>query len=161
MAQIEGKGFSAGCSKGFTLTEMLVVLLIIGVLSSLSVPMLAGWWHDLEYRAAARRIVSIMREARSRAIMTNLEHRVEYDPEHRKYRMMQGNRPIDSKEWITVVYDWEPLAPCIRLEANINSIHINTNGTANGGTIKIQDEASTTRYKVVVASTGRIRIPAN
>jgi len=160
MEQINTRYTFVRSSKGVTLTELLVVLLIVGVLAAMAMPMLSHWWHDLEYRAAARRVVSILREARSRAIATNREHRVEYEPTNRRYRMMQGDRPIDSKIWSAVVYDWEPLPLGVELAANVHSIQINTNGTANGGTIMIQDAASTTKYKVVVARTGRIRMPA-
>jgi hypothetical protein len=100
----------------------------------------------------------ILRDARSRAITLNREHRVEFDAARNSYRVTQGNRGTHSIAWETVVFDWMTPPPAVRLAANIDHIHLNTNGTANQGTVRIQDATSNTRYEVRVTRTGRFRI---
>ena len=146
--------------KGLTIHELLIMLTIIAVLSSVAVPHFAEWIKNCECRAAARNMVYVLREARSKAISTNFEHRVDFEPLHRRFRVVRGNRATNSNEWSTVVYDWQQLAAGVNISANIPSIHMNTNGTANGGTISIQDENKSTKYEVRVARTGRIHIPS-
>ncbi len=143
---------------GFTMVEVLIVVSVIAVLSALSVPVYAQWLGNAEYRASARSVLYSLREARSKAIATNREHRVEFEPAQRKYRITRGNKSINSFSWDTV-YGWTVLPDGVIMNANIETIHLNVNGTANGGTIKIQDASRTTRYEVRVARTGRIHIP--
>ena len=155
-----GMGADAGCSeKGFTLLELIIVVVIATVLAALAAPSFAEWQRDLTCREVTRSIASTLRCARSRAISTNLEHRVEYELEKRRYRLMQGDRSVNSSHWNTIVSDWTVLPPGVYLDSNVNAIHLNTNGTANGGTISIQDATKKTKFKVIVVSTGRIRIP--
>lgn len=146
--------------RGFTLLELMIVVVIMVILAVLAAPSFAEWQKDLECRAVTRNIVSTLRYARSRAINTNLEHRVEYEPENRRYRLIQGDRANQSNNWNTIVCDWIVLPPGVHLDTNVNPVHLNTNGTANGGTISIQDATNKTKFKVIVVSTGRIRIPA-
>lgn len=152
---------SAGYNQnGFTLTELMIVVLIVSVLSALAIPSFLQWRQNLEFRKTTRDLVSILREAKSRSIKTNLEHRVEYAATNKQYRMTQGNRSNNSTSWNTVVYDWTELPSGVRIDANVNTIQMNTNGTANGGTILIQNDELKTVYEIRVARTGRIRIPA-
>ncbi len=146
--------------KGFTIMEAMVVMVIITILSLFAVPYSQQWIRNNEYKAAARRTVNILRAARSNAINKNLEHRVEFESGRKRFRMMQGNKSIDSTEWNTVVSDWQSLPDGIYIFANVEAIHMNPNGTANGGTISILDDMQATKYEVCVAKTGRIRIPA-
>ncbi len=145
---------------GFTLTELMIVVLIASVLSAMAIPSFVQWRRNLEFRKTTRDVVSILRLARSSAIRTNLEHRVEYAANNKQYRMTQGNRPNNSTSWNTVVFDWIELPAGVRIDANVNTIQLNTNGTANGGTIRVQNDALKTVYEIRVARTGRIRIPA-
>ena len=146
-------------NKGFTVAEVLVVLALLTIISTIAVPAYAQWLNNAEYRMSARSVLYALREARSKAITTNLEHRVEFESVNRKYRVMQGNRASNSSDWSIVVYDWTILPPQVHMQANVEKIHLNPTGTANAGTIKIQDAAAVARYEVRVANTGRIRIP--
>jgi len=57
-----------------------------------------------------------------------------------------------------VVYDWTSPPHPVRIASNIAYIHLNTNGTANGGTISVQEGTVRTRYDVRISRTGRFRI---
>jgi prepilin-type N-terminal cleavage/methylation domain-containing protein len=160
MERIDLKG-SAGCNQnGFTLAECMIVMLIVSILSAMAIPSFIQWRHNLEFRKTTRDLVSILREAKSRSIRTNLEHRVEYAATNKQYRLTQGNRSNNSTSWNTVVYDWTELPSGVHIEANVNAIQMNPNGTANGGTIRIQNDSLKTVYEIRVARTGRVRIPA-
>jgi type II secretion system protein H len=145
-------------SPGFTVIELLIILALMGVISAMSLPAFAQWRQNVRYKDATRNIVYMLREARSRAISVNREHRVELDPVNRRYRMTQGDSAQDSTNWDTVVQDWIPLQAEVALEANVSSIHFNPNGTANAGTISVQDGGHITRYSIRIVSTGRIRV---
>jgi Tfp pilus assembly protein FimT len=145
-------------SKGFTVNELLISIIIMSVLFILATPMFMKLRESIVCREAARVIVSTLRVARSRAIATNAEHKVEFEPANRRYRLLQGDRAHDSVGWGRVIQDWALLPAGVNLHANVRAIHLNTNGTANGGTVTIQDSAFATKYRVVVNSTGRIRV---
>jgi prepilin-type N-terminal cleavage/methylation domain-containing protein len=160
MVRTDSNGAVNSIRNGFTLMELMIVVLITAILSTLAIPSFLQWRQNLEVRKTTRDLVSILREARSRSIKTNLEHRVEYADTNKQYRMTQGNRSNNSTLWNTVVYEWTELPSGVRVNANVNAIQMNTNGTANGGTIFIQDDALKTIYEIRVARSGRIRIPA-
>jgi len=143
--------------RGITLTELLVSIAIIGILVSSALPSLNAWHCNIIYRQAARSIMFALREARSKAITTNLEHRVELDPAAQKYRITQGNRTFGSTDWSVIVRDWASLPREVQMKTNVPSIQMNTNGTANGGTIKILDSSATPKFAVIINRTGRIR----
>jgi len=143
--------------RGITLTELLVVMAIISILLSFAMPSFNTWRNNIMYRQAARSIMLVLREARSRAITTSHEHRVEFDPARKMHRITQGNRASGSTEWSVIVRDWTSLPREVLLETNVQSIQMNTNGTANGGTINILDLSANPKYAVVIHRTGRIR----
>jgi len=160
MERTDSNGAADSIRNGFTLMELMIVVLITAVLSTLAIPSFLQWRQNLEFRKTARDLVSILREAKSRSINTNLEHRVEYAATNKQYRMTQGNRSNNSTLWNTVIYEWTELPSGVRIDANVNTIQMNTNGTANGGTLFIQNDDLETIYEIRVARTGRIRIPA-
>jgi type II secretion system protein H len=158
LRRFDSKGVAASLQDGFTLTELMIVMLIIAVLSTLAVPSFTQWHKDLELRKSARDLVSILREAKSRAIRTNFEHRVEFAATNNPYRMTQGNRSNNSTSWVVIVYDWRDLPAGVHVKANVTAIQMNPNGTANGGTLLVQNDTLKTIYEIRVASSGRIRI---
>jgi len=144
--------------RGVTMTELVVVLAVMAILSAIAMPQYVAWRQNLVYREATRDIVMSLREARSKALSTNREHRVEIQSTAGMYRITCGNRSANSTNWSVVVRNWMPLPPAISIKASTKSIQLNTNGTATAGHIVILDSCAQEKYRVIVAPTGKIRV---
>ena len=145
-------------SRGFSLAEVLMAMAVLGILMTIAIPATGAWMENAEYRKTAWDLLSVLREGRSRAVTLNREHRVAFDHAHNRYRLLQGDRGTNSSRWDTVVNAWVSPPHSVRIDPNITYIHLNTNGTANGGSIDIRDADLRTRYEVRIARTGRFRI---
>lgn len=73
------------CNRGFTLLEMLIVLAIIGLVSSISLSLARPRTGVLETKAAAFQIAAYLRSARARAIGRNSETIFSIDVGSRTY----------------------------------------------------------------------------
>lgn len=157
-------------NKGFTLTELLVIIALTGILAVIAIPSFTGWIVKMRYRESARNIASTLRDARSRAIGKNIEHRVEFDVVNDKYRMTAGNRAYNSSSFSDVIMDYVQLpseaklksGPSCDQDTNIN-IQFNPDGSSgSGGTtsVCVLDVNNVQKFKIRMASTttGRIVI---
>lgn len=70
----------ARADAGFTLIEMTVVLLIIGIGTMLAVPMIEGGFDAREVRRAARQIASTMHHCRGEAVALGKPQELVIDP---------------------------------------------------------------------------------
>jgi type II secretion system protein H len=157
--------------EGFTLLEFIFGLAVMGILAAAAMPSIVSWRENATYRKTAREITSALHEARSRAIQTNLEHRLEVDLEGKCFRMVRGNRAEGStaSSWEqNIIYDWVglPSGPILRATSNCSQddetvkFHFNPSGTANRYYLCILDRSGENRYQVGVpyAATGRVVI---
>ena len=62
--------------KGFTLLEVLLVVVMFGVISALSLPILTGAMQRAQSDGAGQALASAIRDARNRAIATGWEYQV-------------------------------------------------------------------------------------
>ncbi len=65
--------------KGFTLLEMMIVVVIIGVLAGIAIPNIAAQLPHYRLKAAARNLVSNMIKAKSQAIAENTSHIITFN----------------------------------------------------------------------------------
>ena len=77
---------------GFTMLELLVVSVIIGVLAALSPPMFSSGVTSAQHRAVARAIAQELRFARSEAIASRKDVGVEFNLADRTYQLPGGKR---------------------------------------------------------------------
>ena len=70
---------------GFSLVELMVVIVLIGIMTAVIVPELKGTYEDALLRATSRRLVDVFHLAYSRAVSLNQLHRVRFDKMNGRY----------------------------------------------------------------------------
>ena len=70
---------------GFTLVELMVVVVLIGILTAVIIPEMRGTFQDAVLRAACRDLVNVCDLAASRAVSRNQICRVRFEPRTGKY----------------------------------------------------------------------------
>lgn len=86
----------SGHRNGFTLVELSVVVVLIGIMLSLIIPEMQGTYEDALLRASARKIVSVCSLAHSQSITTGEDHRVRLDLKQNRYTLERQGSDSDS-----------------------------------------------------------------
>ena len=72
--------FNAEARRGFTLMELMVVIIIIGIMSAAIIPEMRGTFEDALLRSTGRDLVNVCSLANSRAVSLNQSCRVQINP---------------------------------------------------------------------------------
>ncbi len=71
--------------RAFTLIELMVVIVIIGIMTAMVIPEMRGTYEDALLRSTSRKLVSVFDLAYSRAVSLSELHRVHIDPGTGRY----------------------------------------------------------------------------
>ena len=141
--------------KGVTLIELIVVMIIIAIGAVLMAPGIGAWLPNYRLRSTTRDIVSTMRTAQMKAVSTNMDYRVLFDPGAKTYILQRNSG------------GWQPDGATQALPSGIeisainftgNNAQFNSNSTASGGSITLRNTRSTEKKITLTTSTGRIKI---
>lgn len=152
-------------NKGFSLTELLIVVGLLGVIAAIAVVSMSGLSGSIKYKNTAWGISSQLRLAKQMAVTNNREERVEFGIAAGQYRLTEGNLSAGSTVWTEVKpwtaidqgVTWATGAAC-NGTADVN-IKFNPNGTADAGTVCVKDSGGAVKYTVEISSTsGRVTI---
>lgn len=152
--------------RGFSLTELIVVVGMIGVLSLLGVPSLLTYWQTSSLTAGAEQLASVINRARQLAIGQNTSVCVERTGTNVRLRMGSCAGTI----WGTAIGGWGPVigadsAGNIQIANNLqvtaataSVIFTNAGGASTTGTYTLTDPKTNRSRTVVVSTSGRVII---
>ncbi len=128
-------GRRAGAA-GFTLVELLVVLVIMGLITAIAVPHFGRLAPRLEARATAREVVSVLRSARGLAIRDNREVAVVVDLDDR-FMAIDADRRLEfgSRMGVRLLTGTAEL-----IDGDSGRIRFYPDGTSTGGRVTVSDD---------------------
>ncbi|MDH3473803.1 MAG: GspH/FimT family pseudopilin [Rhodospirillales bacterium] len=139
---------------GFTLVELLVVMVIMGLVLAFAPLAMHSMMPSLEVQAAARQLGGALRNARSIAIRDNREATLTLDLETRRYALDGDRKVREIDEDIEVKL---LTATSEQLDEEVASIRFFPDGTSTGGAVTLSGGGAS--YAVQVDwLTGRIEI---
>lgn len=83
-------------ARGFTLVELMVVLVLIAVLTAVMIPEMRGTFEGEQLRAISRELIRGLSIANSQSITVNQPHRLIIDRERNRYRVERLARTEDA-----------------------------------------------------------------
>jgi len=146
--------------RGFTLIELVVVMVIIAIGALLLVPNLGAWLPNFRLRSATRDIVSTMRAAQMKAVSHNAQYRVNLDEAEigvaRSYILQHHSGGVwvndgalqTLPDGVTLNIDQLPAG----------RVMFNPNSTSSAGSVTLQNRRGLFRKITITPATGRIRI---
>ncbi len=87
-----GENLNKKTSRGFTLIEILLVVVLISVISAIAVPNFSQPYKNLQLKTATNDIAYLMRYAQSRAVSKNKKVRIEFSDGRQRYWLTEESQ---------------------------------------------------------------------
>jgi len=144
---------------GFTLVELVIVLLIIGIASGLAGIWISRGSGNLEIRKFTKELSAVLRHARTRAVSEKKIYCLVIDKEEQKYRLYVED--TDYKN-VKIVTD-KPIPEVMQMtlkDSDEESSHVEffPRGNSTGGVIKIMHENGKTYFLNINRITGKVDV---
>jgi prepilin-type N-terminal cleavage/methylation domain-containing protein len=142
--------------RGFTLLELITVLIIIAIGAVLTTPNIGGWLPNYRLRSATREVVSIMRVAQFKAVSNNTSYQVVFDTAHDSYILQYQDT---GGAWVAEG-GTQTLPTGVKFNTTFpgNITVFSPNSTATDGNITLNNTKGATKRVRLLGLTGRIKI---
>ena len=143
--------------RGVTLIELVVVIAIIAIGAVLLAPNIGAWLPNYRLRSATQEVVSLLRTAQMKAISTNREYQVSFNPGAGSFILQYHNSGTD----------WPNEGETQTLPKGItisgigfpgNKAQFNPNSTSSTGSITLRNTKGTEKTISLTTSTGRVHV---
>lgn len=139
--------------RGFTLIEMTIVAMIVGILVTVAIPNLQLWIYHTRYTGFLRDVFTQFQQGRQRAIGTSVAHTVEVDAAANTVRLRRASDNAYVRSTLT--------APVSCDIVSGSSVTFNANGSAtSNGNVRIRNlhNVADNQLITVTLGTGRVKI---
>jgi type II secretory pathway pseudopilin PulG len=139
---------------GFSLTELMVIIGIIGIMAGIAMPNLIGWLPKYRMGSAAREILGTIEFARLTAVKRNVATLVTLDYANDLVRVTVGATTVRTIRMPAGIDLKEPASPSLGASFNFNG-----QGMADkSGEVLISDGGRHPDKKVTLSTGGSIKI---
>ncbi len=169
-------------NSGFTLIEVIVVSVLIGIMTAIAIPNYINWLPNYRLKGAARDLYSNMQKARLIAVKENRNTAIEFDPANNRYSICDdwtGGAPCAGKSEIidlnsvrsgvgfghgnatvqaNITASAFPLVPDDNVSFASNTVVFNSRGFGSPGYVYLDHQDNTVTYAVGSLSSGTVRI---
>jgi type II secretion system protein H len=167
---------------GFTLVELMVVIVIIGIMTAMMIPEMKGTFQDALLRSASRELINVFDLTYSRAVSLNQLRRVRLDEKTGRYvvekqvaengreffvpadDMPGGKGQLDSRisvefqRPVEIAADGNTEVPASENDWSRVTINFYPDGTADAAELLLQDRAGFRLHLQINAVTARIHV---
>lgn len=154
-------------NRGFTLLELVVVMLIIGIALTMAAPSMRGWSHGVAVRNSADEFVALTRLARSQAVVDATTYRLNIDATAGQYWLTQQNASgfvaienSDLGRMHTLPSGWH-IAVSNAATSNATSFDFDATGRANPGNVTISDDQGNSAQISCATAVDNFRVVTN
>ena len=143
--------------KGITLIELVVVMAIIAIGAALIAPNIGAWIPNYRLRSATRDVVSALREAQMKAISTNTQYQVSFNPVASSYILQYqdtGGNWIN--QGVSQVFPSGIVISGITFPGD--KANFSPNHTASTGNITLANKRGSSKTVTLTSTTGRVLI---
>ncbi|HJX14368.1 MAG TPA: prepilin-type N-terminal cleavage/methylation domain-containing protein [Candidatus Deferrimicrobiaceae bacterium] len=137
---------------GFTLIEITVALVIVGIMAFLAVPNFKQWVHHTRFTGFVRDAYTEFQQGRNRAMTTGIAHEVVVDTINETIRLRHlGTTPAFVRQEIKAPSTCDIVAG--------GSVTFNTDGTASSnGNVQIVNKYNASDNQTITVTLGTARV---
>lgn len=138
--------------RGFTLLELMAVMLLVSLLLFLTVPHFTGFLDDYRLRSEASNLAQYLRYVRSQAVMDGYAGDVLFFADGRRYFIKTDNRLVTVSDGICLYNNFGSIGgtPTCRF--------LPSGAPSRGGHVLLLNRQGHKKYVIVGVATGRIRV---
>lgn len=151
-----------GANRGFNLTELMIVITIMGVLGAVSVPSIREYWSSWRLNGETAKMATILRAARSTAVTKNINVLFIFDESQGEYYTLEdtnGDGTANSGERTSPVHALPAGLAIDNYSMGQQWVTFGPKGnTGDGGTITVKGKHESEKTIRVYSGTGNVSV---
>ena len=164
-----------GSARGFSMTELMVVVCMLTVLCTIALPPLSAWRNNQDYRQAAQGMLAALRTGRSMAVSKNAQRMVVFKPNSGSFQTFSSSRTYTTNASGWGAWQTKTVVPAMvsiksgASGTSAGNVYVKfrpdgtaqmtapDNTTASDSNISVNDKTNQ-KYLITVSPTGRITL---